>query len=117
MLAVKCRVVEHVDWLMEGRKRFGDDMMSWKFVCPSCGYVISVRDWYDLEAPEGAIAFSCIGRFLRDGDEQSKAYMRTFHHRGGPCGYAGGGLIKLNPVVIVFPDGNRIGVFEFADGN
>jgi hypothetical protein len=41
--------------------------------------------------------------------------MRTFHQKGGPCGYAGGGLIKLNPVVIVFPDGRKINVFEFAE--
>lgn len=91
------------EWEAEGIELFGEDRMDWKFVCPVCGYVASVRDWVEAGAPEGAIAFSCIGRWL---DTPRDA----FEEKGeGPCNYAGGGLFPLNPIDV---DGH--GVFDFA---
>ncbi len=97
------------EWEAEGRKRFGDDVLDWKFVCPSCGYVASVRDWVDA-APDtiavgGMIAFSCVGRLLNSPQEAFS--------KGGPCNYAGGGLIRLNPVE-VDDNGTIHHVFDFA---
>lgn len=93
------------EWREEGRKLFGDDEMQWRFICPSCKHVTRVQDWKDAGAPETAVAFSCVGRW--SGAEDSA----TFQGRGGPCQYAGGGLIGLNPVRI---DGRKDGVFAFA---
>lgn len=93
------------EWKAEARRRFGDDPLNWKFVCPSCGYVACVKEWRDLGAEEGAVAFSCVGRFIDTADDKS-----TFSKDGGPCTYAGGGLIRLNPVIV---DGDPI--FAFAD--
>lgn len=79
------------EWHAEGQRLFGDDIMQWKFVCPACGHVASVQDWKDAGATEGAVAFSCVGRYLpvcRDAFAEGK----------GPCNYAGGGLIGLNPI-------------------
>lgn len=94
------------EWHREAVRRFGEDPMEWKFVCPSCGYVASVRDWLDAGAPEGEIAFSCVGRRLgRKG--------QVFTRKGGPCGYSGGGLFKLNPVPV--ETGGKVHhVFAFA---
>ncbi len=91
-------------WHKQGESLFGPDEMKWRFVCPACGHVASVQDYKDAAAPQGAVGFSCIGRFLPDPRE-------AFGSGPGPCNYAGGGLIRLNPVDV---DGHRM--FAFADG-
>jgi len=91
------------EWYAEGRKRFGDDVMTWQFACPVCGHIASVQDYKDAGAPEGAVAYSCVGRYL-------PVCSNAFSGEPGPCNYAGGGLFRLNPVHI---DGEE-NVFEFA---
>ena len=39
------QTMTHAEWLAEATRRFGDDPMAWKFVCPSCGHIASVQDW------------------------------------------------------------------------
>jgi hypothetical protein len=60
--------------------------------------------------PEGAVAFSCVGRY-------SGANGEAFNSKklGRPCNYAGGGLFKLNPVRVVDGEGKEHDVFAFAD--
>jgi predicted RNA-binding Zn-ribbon protein involved in translation (DUF1610 family) len=36
----KTRQITKVEWEEEGTKKFGDDMMKWKFVCPACSHVL-----------------------------------------------------------------------------
>lgn len=92
------------EWCAEGERRFGKDQMKWRFKCPVCGYVANVQDYKDAGVPIGAVAFSCIGRWLPNARD-------AFSKGPGPCDYAGGGLIGLNPVAIKGHD-NR---FAFAD--
>jgi hypothetical protein len=100
------RVVTEAAWRAEGAALFGADTSAWRFVCPSCGFVASVKDWRDAGARDGEIAFSCIGRHKgADG-------TRTFKREGGPCDYAGGGLFLLNPVRVTH-DGGHVDLFEF----
>lgn len=94
-------------WRAKGTELFGADQLAWRFVCPSCNHVASVSDWRDAGASEGAAAFSCVGRW-KGGDDS-----KTFRGEGGPCMYAGGGLIGLNPIVVVMPDGKERAVFAF----
>lgn len=94
------------EWEAEGRRRFGDDVMGWRFVCPSCGHVASVQDWKDAGAAQGEVAFSCVGRHLPDAGHLGTARP--------PCNYAGGGLFRLNPVTIIEDDGGEHRVFAFA---
>lgn len=94
------------DFTKEATKRFGTDPMNWKFKCPSCGYIASAQDYKDAGAHSGHVGFSCIGRYL-PGDCQE-----AFTGGPGPCNYAGGGLIGINPVEI---DGHYF--FALADGN
>lgn len=111
------REIKYADWIAEAKRRFGDDSHAWKFVCPSCGHVASVGDWKEAGAPENAIAFSCVGRYAKDGSpvEMTRA-DKAFKGKGGPCNYTGGGLFKLNPVTVIDIDGHRHQMFEFAPG-
>ena len=101
-------IFTYEEWFAEGKRLFGLDTMNWKFECPSCGYVASVKEWVDVGASDGEIAFSCIGRHV-------SGAQQAFLHRGGPCNYAGGGLFAINPVQVRFPDGEVTKVFRFAE--
>ncbi len=97
------------EWVAEGQRRFGPAVSRWRFVCPSCNHVASVADWIEAKAPEEAVAFSCIGRWT------GAPGSNTFGRAGGPCQYAGGGLFKLNPVLVVDENGKDHQVFAFAE--
>ncbi|KWT97706.1 hypothetical protein APY03_1258 [Variovorax sp. WDL1] len=77
-------------------------------MCPSCGHVAAVEDWKNAGAKDTQAAFSCLGRFLGADDSH------TFKKDGGPCNYAGGGLIGLNPVAVRSESGAITRVFAFA---
>lgn len=98
------------EWEAEGRRLFGDDQMQWRFVCPACGHVASVKDWQDAGAEEDEVAFSCVGRHSEKPRGAFVSKFTTKKNREGPCNYAGGGLFKLNPVEV---DGHN--VFDFAE--
>lgn len=100
------------EWHARARELFGDDSSGWKFVCPSCAHVASVADWKAAGAPDGCVAFSCVGRWTL---EPKKAERKAFKGEGGPCNYAGGGLFALNPITVIDPDGRRHEVFAFAE--
>ena len=102
------REITHQKWAAEARDRFGDNPMDWRFVCPSCGYEASARDWHEVGASSLEVGFSCIGRHIEGSREMCAKGP-------GPCNYAGGGLFRLNPVTVITTDGREIGVFEFAD--
>ncbi len=102
----------HDEWQQEGERRFGPDRMKWRFVCPSCREAIAVSEWKEAGAPEGAIAFSCIGRYKGPTEAAASA---AFRNTGGPCNYTNGGLFNIAKVFVRFEDTKRLGVFEFAD--
>ncbi len=101
------RTMTNAEWNAEGERRFGKDRLLWRFVCPSCGHVASVDDWRKAAAPEGAVAFSCVGRYT--------GATAQMCERPGPCNYAGGGLIGLNPVTVADMDGKEHDLFAFAE--
>lgn len=102
--------ITHAEWLAELRKR-GEQARQVKFVCPSCGHAQSGQDFLDLGmTPEQAASkagFSCIGRWLPTCQE-------AFTGGPGPCNYAGGGLIGLNPIRVIAGE-KTIAVFDFAE--
>ena len=105
------RRLTHTEWLAEAKQRFGSQSGKWRFVCPSCKVETTVDEWQAAGAPEGAVAFSCIGRFTGgEGTmDQGKAPKQ-------PCNYTGGGLFKLNPVEVTDDGGVKHMLFEFAEG-
>ena len=101
------------EWIEKGKEIFGtDDRRLWKFKCPSCGFVQSFQDFLDAGATEddslGMIGFSCVGRVM----EKKGQFLKD---KKQPCNYAGGGLIGLNPVTIIAPNGTEHNYFEFAE--
>jgi len=100
------REITHDKWKEEATALFGPNPLAWRFVCPSCGHVASIDDWVKTGAKNMA-AFSCIGRITNPS-------QGAFVKGKGPCNYAGGGLIGLNPVKVLFEDGKTTELFEFA---
>jgi len=96
------------EWDKKGIELFGEDRLKWKFKCPICGHVASVQDYKDAGAQDGAVGYSCIGRWVG-------AKRKAFEGHGkGPCDYAGGGLFAVNPIIIIMKDNTEHHVFEFA---
>lgn len=103
-------IMTEAEWLAKGVELFGEDKMTWKFRCPICGYVACGYDYKALKdngANGGHVGYSCIGRFVRNLPKREA-------NGPGPCDYAGGGLIQLNPVTVIYKDGRQVDVFEFA---
>ena len=97
------------EWRAEAIRRFGEDEMMWRFKCPSCGHVASTEDYQAVGAKSSHVGFSCIGRFLPKSNE-------AFGGEGsGPCNYAGGGLIGINPVAVDNGEGKTVQMFAFAE--
>lgn len=100
--------ITHSAWMEEGKRIFGPDPLKWKFVCPSCGYIAAVEEWRDAKAPEGAVAFSCVGRYTGSKKEMGDK-------TGGPCNYTSGGLFNISPVTIILEDGKESSAFAFSE--
>jgi hypothetical protein len=98
------------EWQAEATKRFGDEPGNWKFVCPICKNVAAVDDFKpfkDRGATPDSARCECIGRYTLP---KGKAIA----DEGKPCDYAGYGLFRLSPVVVV--DGEREShSFAFAE--
>ena len=59
----KMPVYESVEeWQAEGKRRFGEDVKKWRFVCPMCGHVAAVQDFIDkgVKDPANAAYEECI---------------------------------------------------------
>ena len=109
MLKSAMRKLTYTEWRSEGERRFGADHMGWRFRCPSCQAVVTPADYKAAGAPDSAVAFSCVGRWMPE------AQARIGESGKGFCNYAGGGLFKLNPVTVTDPEGREHQVFEFAE--
>lgn len=97
-------------------ERFGDDPTQWKVVCPSCGTVQSLQDFFDAAKPTNAdemnalarmVGFSCIGRVTG----AKGAFNREKY---APCNYTSGGLFCINTLTVLDEDGKEVPAFEPA---
>lgn len=96
------------EWRAKAVSLFGQNQLCWRFICPACKHIATVADWFEHDAPQGAVAFSCVGRW-------SGPKREAFGKGEGPCDYAGGGLIGLNPVHVIDAAGGKdLDVFQFA---
>lgn len=100
------------EWEDEGLKLFGEDRMKWRFVCPICDTVISVKDYRNAGANNNQIAFNCIGRFLPK-EKCQRAFSEEQLIKGMPCDYTGGGLFRMNPVKVLDDNGVVHELFDF----
>ena len=109
----KEKKLSYEEWEKIGTQLYGSDKKEWKFKCPSCGFVQTFNDFLKAgatkEDAQGMIGFSCIGRVMED-----KGEFLGKKKKGKPCNYAGGGLFRINPLIIV-SEGKEQGYFDFAD--
>lgn len=107
------------EWLAMGQELFGDDRLKWKFVCPICKTPQSGEDYIakglSIEDCGGSIGFSCIGRKLPI-EERQEGILNHKKKKNKPCNYAGGGLFRLNPILVTDEEGEEHEVFEFYRG-
>lgn len=111
------KTMTHEEFLAEARRRFGEDPKKWKVVCPACGTVQSIQQFIDAgvsaEDISSCFAFSCIGRFTKQGDAGI-----TAHHRNQPwdkgCNWTLGGLLRIHTLEVVIDGHNRM-TFELAE--
>lgn len=100
----------HEEWLAEGRKRFGENELLWRFVCPRCGHVQCAEDFRQFQhyGATTASAYSeCLGRYpVAVKKPQGK----------GPCDYAARGLFQFAPLRVLI-DGDEIHAFAFAEAD
>jgi hypothetical protein len=97
----------HAEWQAEGERRFGPDLMKWRFVCPICGNIASIEDFRPHKgATPNSATCECIGRYTLFGDRKAGEK---------PCNYAGYGLFRLSPVRVILATGKEIHCFAFAE--
>lgn len=104
----------HEEFLAEAKNRFGADVRDWKFVCPACGTVQTVRQLLDAVVASGGtkddvrgyIGFSCIGRFTGKSDDGIAAKHRGEKWDQG-CNWTLGGLLHIHTLEVTMPGGAR----------
>lgn len=99
-------------WEELGVKLFGEDKWNWQFKCPCCHYVGTAHDYKRLGASSGAIAFSCLGRYMPD--IIPKTLFDNDKVGNGPCDYTAGGLLNLCTLRVIEADGTEHSMFDFA---
>jgi hypothetical protein len=107
------------EWLAKGEELFGANTDAWKFACPVCGNVASVGDFRehkDKGAEPSSATNECIGRYLpREGVSRAIDWDNANEGKPDkPCDYAGYGLFRLSPIVVVDGD-TEVHSFAFAE--
>ncbi|MDE2101110.1 MAG: hypothetical protein KGL39_27935 [Patescibacteria group bacterium] len=112
------KTMTQAEWLAEGEKRFGKRARDWRFVCPACGTVQSVQQYLDAglskERVHAVMAYSCVGRYTGQGDQGIAAKARGETWTQG-CNWTLGGLFQIHTMEVLFENGKRRPVFEFAE--
>lgn len=97
-------------WKSEAKRRY-ESRNDIAFVCPVCKHRQTVGEFVAAGDVNTRMAgFSCIGRLLPRHQTSD-----AFSGKPGPCSYAGGGLVQLNPIVVAMDDGTEFHAFDFAD--
>jgi hypothetical protein len=105
---VEIREMTKEEWIAEGTALFGDNLYEWRFVCPSCGNIQSIPDFFpykDRGATPNTAYFNCIGRYDGHGNNDILSGKK-------PCNYTNDGLLCLAPIRVI-EDGEKTPVFDF----
>lgn len=86
------------NWLNLGKKIYGENLLNYKFKCPSCGRIASGEEYKNAGAKPKDMCQCCISRFLKDSD----------------CRWAAFGLFDICKIRVITPKGEEIPVFEYA---
>lgn len=118
------RTITYDEWKAEGERRFGPDMLTWRFICPGCRNEQSAADFRpftDRGATSNSAYRECLGRFLLS--DQARSWMNDKSRAGVRCDYAAYGLLcicttQVQPPSDVAPENGGpkpIAVFEFGE--
>lgn len=108
---IKEKVYESLDeWRAEGERRFGKDVLKWKFTCPMCGHVAAVEDFKAAGAGDPNVALEeCLGRYMgkgspKEGDDSG-------------CNWAAYGLfgIPKGGVYVFTGEDTGVHIFDFEE--
>lgn len=106
---LKYKIMEKEEWLKEGKKRFGEDFMKWRFRCPMCGHIASVKEFIEAGADDPNCAYQeCIGRYKDapvTGDTRQCFWTA----------YGIDGLLNGKGIIVIEDDGKGTKCFDFAD--
>lgn len=94
-------VVLYADWLKEGSRLYGPDMLDWRLKCPACGHIQTLREFKDAGVDEEN-AFTCCASRFNLGSNKT-------------CKWTTGGLLRIGGVYVVRPDFVPVLAFAFAD--
>lgn len=97
------------EWMEEGKKRFGKNFENWKFICPACGHIQSVKDFLDLELDPNDAFRDCIGR--HNGNMKPAGENNQFG-----CNWCAYGLFGTlcKGVTVITENNDEIEIFDFA---
>lgn len=107
----KHKVMTQSAWREEGTRRFGKDFMDWKFKCPMCGHVASIREFKDAGASDPNCAYQeCIGRYTGKGSPKKDD--------DSGCNWAAYGLFGIpngKGIIVIADDDTGVECFDFAE--
>lgn len=89
------------DWKFIGHVKYGDDLLDWKFKCPACGNVQTMRQFKEAGVDPNLAYLNCASR----------------HNLGGKkeCKWTIGGLLKVGGIYVIDEDFVPKLIFDFAD--
>lgn len=109
----KHKVMTQEEWMTEGERRFGEDFMDWKFVCPMCGHIASIREFKEAGADGPNCAYQeCIGRYMGKGSPAKGD--------SSGCNWAAYGLFGIpngKGIIVIADDDIGTECFDFAEVN
>ena len=99
------------DWKAEGERRFGKDILKWRFKCPMCGHVAAVEDFKAAGAkdPANSAYEECLGRYTGKGSPKEGD--------SSGCNWAAYGLFGIPKGGVYVFTGPEKGahIFDFAE--
>jgi len=96
----KSQVLFIDDWMEKGRKLFGDDPLDWKFKCPACCHVQTMRQFKDAGEKPDLAYINCASRYGLGGLSN--------------CNWSMGGLFKIGGQYVIDKRFVPHLVFDFA---
>ena len=107
------KVMEYHEWLNEGKNRFGEDFLDWKFQCPMCGHISSIREFKEAGADNLVCAYQeCIGRYMGKGSPKEGD--------SSGCNWTAYGSFEITNgkgIIVIGKDGLGIKIYDFANIN
>lgn len=99
------------DWKAEGERRFGKNVLEWRFKCPMCGHVAAVEDFRKAgaDSPGNSAYQECLGRYTGKGSPKEGD--------SSGCNWAAYGLFGIPKGGVYVFTGPEEGahIFDFAE--